>query len=88
MNDPLSPGKQVLLRALDNISEIEENTGGSVEYLAVVYAVVSKKDDDTITTRGWDATDHPHFVITGLVREVAARIESDAIDPETDEDDE
>lgn len=87
MNDPLSPGKQVLLRALDHITEIEEDTDGSVEYLFVAYAVVATDTDgDQRTTRGWDSTEHPHFVQAGLLREMATRIEREATEIDEDDD--
>jgi hypothetical protein len=87
MSELTSPAKQVLLRALDNIEAIEQQTGGEVSYLIVCHATIYSPDDEDAsrTVRGWDATDHPHFVHIGLLREVATVLERDSIHDE-DED--
>lgn len=80
-----SDARQTLLRAMDNLDDIEADFGPAKRtYLIVVYA----HQVDGQTVRGWAATDDPSFVTVALLREVADAIEQGRGWGEDDEDDE
>lgn len=78
--------KQVLLRALDALDRIDDEHGAAQRvYLTVAYAY--QMNGSTVT--GWQSTDDPRFVTTGLLREVAEAIDrGEGWDPAAEEDDE
>jgi hypothetical protein len=68
-----SEARQTLLRALDALDETEREFGPSRNtYLVVAWA----HQVEGQTARGWNSTDDPTFVITGLLREVIKQIET------------
>lgn len=68
-----SEARQVLLRALDSLDQIEREYGEAKRtYLVVVFA--HQVEDETV--RGWESTNEPTFITTALLREVADYIES------------
>lgn len=89
--EPLSAGKQTLLRALDQINEIEQDDHGQVKHLVVTYAVQHKPEDEaTYTTVGWASTDDPSFIVAALLKETALLVDGQWRDAtsEDEEDDE
>lgn len=88
-NGDLSDAKQTLLRALEQIEEIEGEIGGQVWALAVAYSVTRVHDDGTVEeSGGWSSTSEPAWVTAALLRRAADSVE-DSPTPfhETDEDD-
>lgn len=85
-NEPLSEGKQTLLRALESIEEAEQDMDAEVSFLAVVYEIHSRTEKGNIAhSGGWNHSDAPDWVISAMLRRTA-----DAIDnsPYLDEDEE
>lgn len=77
--------RDVLLESLENMDEVRDELGDpdwDADYLIVCWA---GKHGDGQTIRGWNATEHPNFVLTGLLREVAAMIESKALKEDDDD---
>jgi HEPN domain-containing protein len=80
----IDEAREVLLRALESLDEVRESHGEARQtYLCVCWA----HQIEGSTVRGWNATDHPTFVVTGMLREIADFIESDADDTDEDGDD-
>lgn len=68
-----SDARQTLLRAMDNLDEIEKDHGEARRvYLCAVYAHQAEGE----TIRGWASTDDPSFITVALLREVADAIEN------------
>lgn len=81
----LSEAKQVLLRALDSIGEIEEEMEAEVRHVAVVYSVYKQDEDGTIGDNGgWNHSAEPAWLIGAMLRRGADAIE-DATEPAIDE---
>lgn len=75
--------REVLVRAMDQLTEVEEEHGEGVRtYLIAVYAHQVRGK----TIRGWASTDDPPFVTVALLREVADHIECGPDDGEEDND--
>lgn len=83
----LSDAKQTLLRALESIEEVEEDLGGRVWALCVVYSV-TKVDDEgrTHENGGWNATSEPAWATAAMLRRAADYIERDVYGRDPDED--
>lgn len=86
-DEPLSEAKQVLLRALDSIEEIESEMDAKVQHVAVVYSVYKEDDDGQIHENGgWNHSRAPAWLIATLLRRGAESIENSPVP--ADEDDE
>jgi hypothetical protein len=86
-----SDARQTLLRALDQIDEIEEEMGGKVWALCVCYSVTKIHQDGSVEENGgWSATSEPAFVTAAMLRRAARHVEGSPhpYDPDTDDDDE
>jgi hypothetical protein len=78
----IDDARQVLLAALESLDKTREEHGEAKQtYLVVCWA----HQIEGSTVRGWNATDHPAFAVTGLMREIADYI--DAPDEDDDGDD-
>lgn len=83
-----SDARQTLLRALDQIDEIESEMGGNVWALCVVYSVTRVHDDGFVEENGgWSATSEPAWVTGALLRRAAESVE-DSPRPYSADDDE
>jgi hypothetical protein len=85
MSNDLSEAKQTLLRALEAIEEVEEETGGTVWALAVCYSVTKKHDNGDISEDGgWVSTGEPSWVTSAMMRRAADYIDASVYigDPE------
>lgn len=80
--------RDVLLRVLGHLDEARDDVGKAggpedwePEHLVVCWAGSYQVEGEpgTFTLRGWDNTSGPGFVTTGLLREVAAKIEHEAV---------
>ena len=79
MSEPLSEAKQTLLRALESIEELEQNTGAEVQHIAVVYGVWKTDEEGNIRDySGWNHSAAPAWLIGSLLRESAELIEMSA----------
>lgn len=80
----LEDARATLLAALDSLDDAREETGDArAVYLVVGWAHQVKGR----TVRGWNATDDPTFVTTGLLREIADCIDESYATCDVDEDD-
>lgn len=83
----LSDARQTLLRALDQIDEIETEMGGKVWALCVCYSVTRVHGDGSVEENGgWSATSEPAWVTAALLRRAAECVEASPCP--CDEDDE
>ncbi len=83
----LSEAKQVLLRALDSITEIEEEMDAEVRHVAVVYSVYKEDEDGSIHENGgWNHSSDPNWLIAAMLRRGADAVE-DATEPDEDDED-
>jgi hypothetical protein len=79
-DEGLSDAKQVLLRALESIGEIEDEMGAEVRHVAVVYSVYRKDDDGTINEQGgWNHSDDPDWLIAAMLRKGADSVEDSTV---------
>ena len=86
MSEPLSEAKQTLLRALESIEELEQDSGAEVQHIAVVYAVWKDEGEDVIRDySGWNHSTAPTWLIAALLREGAESIEA-SVRPAADDD--
>lgn len=73
----LSEAKQVLLSALDSISEIEEEMDAEVRHVAVVYSVHKSTEDRSIHEQGgWNHSSDPDWLIGAMLRRGADAVEA------------
>ena len=87
MSEPLSEAKQTLLRALDAIEELEQESGTEVRHVAVVYAVWHEDDDHFIHDKsGWNHSTAPAWLIGAMLRNGADAIEAAVHSADEDDD--
>lgn len=80
MSDIVSEAKQTLLRALDSITEMEEESGAEVRYVAVAYSAYREDEDGTIhDLGGWNHSSAPAWLITAMLRHTAEAIEGSVV---------
>jgi HEPN domain-containing protein len=80
----IDEAREVLLRALESLDQIRESHGEAKQtYLCVCWA----HQIEGRTVRGWNSTDHPTFAVAGLLRELAAYIDTDEEIQDVDDDD-
>ncbi len=85
--EALSDAKQVLLRALDSITEIEQEMDAEVRHVAVVYSVYKEDEDGRIhEDGGWNHSPDPAWLIGAMLRRGADAVE-DATEPDEDDED-
>lgn len=72
----LSEAKQVLLRALDSITEIEQEMDAEVRHVAVVYSVYREEEGGGIHEQGgWNHSSDPAWLIGAMLRRGADAVE-------------
>lgn len=76
MTEPLSEAKQTLLRALDSIEKVEEETGSIVQHIAVVWAVWRDEDGVIHDNSGWNHSTAPAWLIASMLRNGADALEA------------
>jgi hypothetical protein len=85
--EALSEAKQTLLRALDSITEVEEEMDAEVRHVAVIYSVYKKDDEGLIHEQGgWNHTSDPDWLIGAMLRRGADAVEAPSQRDEDDED--
>jgi hypothetical protein len=83
----LSEAKQVLLRALDSITEVEQDMDAEVRHVAVVYSVYTEDDDGRVHEEGgWNHSSDPAWLVGAMLRRGAAAVEGSTERAEDDED--
>lgn len=88
MNE-LSDAKQSLLRALESIETVEQDMGGEVRHLCVVYSVVKRDEEGNIHEEGgWNHSEDPDWLVAAMLRRAATYIEGSAYIAEIDDPDE
>lgn len=75
----LSDAKQTLLRALDSITAIEEESGAEVRYVAVIYSVYREEDGVIHDQGGWNHSTAPGWLIAAMLRHGAEAIEESVV---------
>ena len=81
----LSEAKQVLLAALESISELEEEMDAEVRHVAVIYSVYREDDEGQIHEQGgWNHSSDPAWLIGAMLRRGADAVE-DSPEPAEDE---
>jgi hypothetical protein len=84
--EPLSEAKQVLLRALDSITDVEQDMDAEVRHVAVIYSVYKEDEEGCIREEGgWNHSSDPAWLIGAMLRRGADAVEGST---ERDEDDE
>lgn len=74
--EALSEAKQVLLRALDSIADIEQEMDAEVRHVAVVYSVYREEKDGGIHEQGgWNHSSDPAWLIGAMLRRGADAVE-------------
>jgi len=83
----LSEAKQVLLHALDSITEIEEEMDAEVRHVAVVYSVHKQGESGCIHEQGgWNHSSDPDWLIGAMLRRGADAVEAPRESGEDEED--
>lgn len=74
-DEALSDAKQTLLRALDSITELEEEMGVPVAHVAVTYAIFKDEDGVIHDKSGWNHSTGPAWLIAAMLRQATDSIE-------------
>lgn len=73
----MSTAKDKLLKALEDIDEVEAEMDAEIRYLCVCYSVVRNEADGSTTEQGgWVHTSDPAWVIGSLLRRCADQIDN------------
>lgn len=82
----VNSAKEVLLRALEAIEEIEGEMEAEVKHVAVIYSVYESRDGRVVENGGWCTSDEPAWITASMLRRSARAIE-DSVGPEDDDED-
>lgn len=74
----LTQTQDVISRAIDSISEVEQDVGATVDHIAIVYSCSrSDGNGNIIHSGGWNHSDSPDWIIATMLRRAANSIEAD-----------